>query len=177
MGGQGVADLRLDLPDGAPGRLSVESDLDGISLAIPALGWRLGEGTTGALEAEVLLGPAPDVPNSTSQAPGLQMTGRGTLRPGGGLARLTWSGLRVGTWLDVAGALVGRGQGVPPAIEIDGGRLTLTDAPNSAGQSSATGRAPTVRLNRVDIAPDLALTDVTGSFEAGGGLGANSRRA
>jgi hypothetical protein len=172
MGGQGVADLRLDLPDGAPGTLSIESDLDGLSLSIPALGWRLGQEATGLLEAEVRLGPEPVVPVLNLQAPGLQMTGRGTLRPGGGMARLSVERLRVGTWLDVAGALVSRGQGVPPAIEIDGGRLTLTDAPQLGGaQSSATGTVPlTVRLNRVDIAPDLALTDVTGSFDAAGGL-------
>jgi hypothetical protein len=49
------------------------------------------------------------------------------------MARLSVERLRVGTWLDVAGALVGRGQGVPPAVEIDGGRLTLTDAPQLGG--------------------------------------------
>jgi hypothetical protein len=41
--------------------------------------------------------------------------------------------LRLGSWLDVAGALVGRGAGVSPAVEIDGGRLSLRDAPNLGG--------------------------------------------
>jgi hypothetical protein len=169
LGGQGVADLRLDLPDGAPGRLRVESDLDGISLAIPELGWQLGGGTTGALEAEVLLGPAPDIPELNLAAPGLQMTAGARLRPGGGLARLDVERLRVGTWLDVAGALVGRGQGVPPAIEVNGGRLTLTDAPRLGGGGG--GSTPiSVRLNRVDVAADIALTDLSGDFEASGGL-------
>jgi hypothetical protein len=53
MSGQGAADLRLDLTDGAPGRLRVDSDLDGLALSIPALGWRMGPGATGALEVEV----------------------------------------------------------------------------------------------------------------------------
>jgi hypothetical protein len=59
MSGQGAADLRLDLPDGAPGRLRVESDLDGLALSIPALGWRMGREATGALEVEATLGPRP----------------------------------------------------------------------------------------------------------------------
>jgi hypothetical protein len=41
------------------------------------------------------------------------MTGRASVREGGGLDRLTVERLRVGSWLDVAGALVGRGAGSP----------------------------------------------------------------
>jgi hypothetical protein len=173
MSGQGAAELRLDLTDGAPGRLRVDSDLDGLALSIPALGWRMGPGATGALEVEVLLGETPEVTVLNLAGPGLQMTGRASLREGGGLDRLTVERLRLGSWLDVAGALVGRGAGVSPAVEIDGGRLSLRDAPNLGGGGTppATGPLPvTARLNRLELGPDLALTDLSGSFEAGAGL-------
>jgi hypothetical protein len=178
MSGQGAADLRLDLSDGSPGRLRVDSDLDGLALSIPALGWRMGPGATGALEVEVTLGETPEVTVLNLAGPGLSMTGRASLRAGGGLGRLGVERLRLGSWLDVAGALVGRGAGVSPAVEIDGGRLSLSDAPElGGGAPSATGPVPvTVRLNRLELGSDLALTDVTGSFEAGGGWRANSRR-
>jgi hypothetical protein len=67
LSGQGAADLRLDLPDGAPGRLSARSDLDGISLAIPALGWQLGGATTGTLEVEACWDPRPKSRRSPSK--------------------------------------------------------------------------------------------------------------
>ena len=49
MDGQGAADLRLDLPDGVPGTLRATSDLAGIALSVPALGWQLGQAATGTL--------------------------------------------------------------------------------------------------------------------------------
>jgi hypothetical protein len=110
MGGQGVADLRLDLPDGRPGTLRVESDLDGLSLD-PRAWLALGQEATGALEAEVLLGPTPVVPVLNLRRAGSADDRARDACPGGGLARLTVERLRVGTWLDVAGALVGRGAG------------------------------------------------------------------
>jgi hypothetical protein len=86
----------------------------------------------------------------------------------------------VGTWLDVAGALVGRGQGVPPAIEIDGGRLTLTDAPQLGGgaQSSATGTVPlTVRLNRRGHRARSRADRCHRQFRRGAGSGGRIRGA
>jgi len=171
--GQGAADLRLDLPDGAPGTLRATSDLAGLALSVPALGWQLGRAATGTLEAEIALGPNAEITALALEGPGLQMTGRATLRPeGGGLDRLSVERLRAGTWLDVAGALVGRGAGVPPAIEIDGGRVSLADAPALDGAAGApVAPVPvTARLNRVELGADLALTDVTGRFDAGAGL-------
>jgi len=173
MDGQGAADLRLDLPDGVPGTLRATSDFAGIALSVPALGWQLGRAATGALEAEIALGPNAEVTALTLEGPGLQMEGRATLRPGGGgLDRLSVERLRAGTWLDVAGALVGRGAGVPPAIEIEGGRVSLDDAPALDGAANApvTTVPVTARLNRVELGADLALTDVTGTFDAGAGI-------
>lgn len=133
----------------------------------------MGPEATGLLETVVALGPEPEVTMLNLAGSGLQMTGRASLRDGGGLGRLTVERLRVGTWLDVAGALVGRGTGVPPAIEVNGGRLTLSDAPDlgATGTAPSTGPIPlTARLNRLELGSDLALTDVRGTFDASAGL-------
>jgi hypothetical protein len=170
LSGRGQADLRLDLADGEAARLTATSDLAGLALSIPALGWRLGEGATGQLRAEMRLGPAPQVTALDLSAAGLELDGRATLAPGGGLARLTADRLRVGGWLDVAGALVGQGAGAPPAVEIAGGRLSLEGAPSLGGGAGGETGPLRVRLDRLEIARGLALTDLTGEFGTSGGL-------
>jgi hypothetical protein len=111
--GQGAADIRLDLPDGAPGRLTAETDLAGLALSVPELGWRMGPEATGRLEAEITLGPAPEVTLLRLEGPGLQHGRAGAIRPeGGGLDRLAVSRLRVGgpgsTWRGAGRARAGR---------------------------------------------------------------------
>jgi hypothetical protein len=169
MSGQGVAELRLEMAAGEAPQLEVESDLEGLSLAVPALGWRLGAGQTGRLAASLRLGPDPEVTGIALDAPGLELEGQATLAAGGGLGRLTAGRLRAGGWLDVSGALVGQGQGVPPAIEITGGTVDLRNMPSMGGGNGASGPL-TVRLDRLEVSRDLALTDLSGRFTTAGGL-------
>jgi hypothetical protein len=169
LSGRGEADLRLDLADGEPARLTATSDLAGVALAIPALGWRSGEGATGQLRAEMRLGPSPEVTALGLAASGLELDGRATLAPGGGLARLTADRLRVGDWLDVSGVLVGRRAGTPPDVEITGGRVSLPGAPSLGGGDGRDSGLLSVRLDRFEIARGLALTGLTGAFTTSGG--------
>lgn len=170
LSGQGAADVALDLRPDAPPRLTVRSDLDGSVLAIPALGWRLGAGQTGDLRAEIRLGPDPAVTALAIEAGGLTLDGRVALLDGGGLDRLVATRFRLGTWLDVEGALIGRG-GEAPAIEITGGVLDLRSAPTfeSGGGPAASGPL-TVALERLQIADGIALTGVRADLQTGGGL-------
>jgi hypothetical protein len=172
LSGRGALDLRLDFVDGAPPRLAVESDLAGLSLAIPALGWRSGAAETGRFAAEIGLGEAPQVRRLALAASGLEAEGAAALRPGGGLADLRLDRLQLGTWLDVSGALTSRGEGVPPAIEVTGGRVSLADAPNITGDGGgATAPVPLdLRLDRLELSEQLALTDMRGVFETGAAL-------
>ncbi|MDG4649178.1 AsmA-like C-terminal region-containing protein [Roseibacterium sp. SDUM158017] len=169
LSGRGAVSVSVALPDGAPPRLELSSNLDGIALSIPALGWRLEPDETGRLQAALRLGSDPEVTSLSLAVPGFDLRGRVSLLPGGGLSRLTAERLVVGDWLDVGGALVGRGPDVPPAVEITGGRLTLGRMPpqNAPGEG---GGPLNVRLDRLEISSGIALTDLTGSFVTGGGL-------
>lgn len=171
LSGRGAADLRLDLADGAAPRLSLDSDLSGLALAIPALGWRSGTAETGRFAAEMRLGDAPEITRLALSAPGLEAEGRASLQPGGGLAELSLRRLEVGTWLDVSGALTSRGAGVPPAIAVTGGRVSLDGAPPMSGGSGGAAPVPLdLRLDRLELSDQLALTDIAGVFETGGAL-------
>ncbi|WP_025312646.1 DUF3971 domain-containing protein [Roseicyclus elongatus] len=84
MAGQGMADLDLVLgAAGTPPRLSLRSDLSGLAMAIPALGWRLAPDRTGDLRAEIRLGPEPEVTDLRLEAGGLTLQGGVRLAAGG----------------------------------------------------------------------------------------------
>jgi hypothetical protein len=173
LSGQGDLDLRMELVDGAPPRLVVESDLSGVALAIPALGWASGASETGRFEAAMRLGPAPEVTRLSLSAPGLEAEGRAALVPGGGLAELRLDRFALGTWLDVAGTVTPQGPGAPPAIDITGGRVALAGAPPISRTDGASGGAPlplALRLDRLEISDRLALNGLLGVFSAGARL-------
>lgn len=170
LGGQTRADIDLTLPPGEPGLLRLRSDLAGLTLAIPELGWRLGRETTGALEAEIMLGPDPAIPALTLEAGGLSLSGRVDLTPDGGLTRLVADRLRIGSWLDVAGSLSPRGAGAAPAIRVTGGTVDLRRMPELGSGGGGASAPIDLTLDRVQIVDGIALTDVQAEIIEGPGL-------
>ncbi|MEM8728372.1 MAG: AsmA-like C-terminal region-containing protein [Pseudomonadota bacterium] len=168
VSGQGWGDITLDLGGGAPPRLALRSDLDGVALAVPPLGWRLSRGRTGVFEAEIALGPQPTVERLALSGAGLDLSGRVLTRPGGGFDRAVFDRLQLGGWLNVSGTLIGRGAGQTPAIEVSGGGLNLAQA--QFGQGGAAGGPLKVTLDRLQIAEGLALTNLRGDLTTRGGL-------
>ena len=61
VSGQGRAGVEIDLQKGAPGKLRLTSDLAGIGLTLPEVGWTKGQGGKGRLTADVTLGAVPSV--------------------------------------------------------------------------------------------------------------------
>ncbi|MBF9036259.1 hypothetical protein HKCCE2091_18605 [Rhodobacterales bacterium HKCCE2091] len=165
VSGAGGADFTLEIPREEPPRLSLASDLSGIGLAPPGLGWRLGTEATGAFEADVVLGAAPDVPRLALTAPGFALEGSVALAEGGGLRSLDFSRLEIGAWADLRGALVGQGAGVAPRVRIDGGTIDLRRLPAQSGGSG--GSAIAARLDRLQIADNIALTGLTADLAPG----------
>ncbi len=162
--GQGQADYALALRPGQAPELSVSSDLTGLTLAIPQLGWRKPEQVAGRLDLTATLGPAARVDAIALNAASLQGTGAISIRDGGGLDRLDLAQLRLGNWLDVTGQLIGRGTAAPD-IRITGGRLDLRGLPD--GQSSGSGGAgPPLQIanTRLQISETLALHGFSGQF-------------
>ncbi|QBY00989.1 hypothetical protein E2K80_09810 [Rhodophyticola sp. CCM32] len=171
--GSAGADFVLDLGAGdSPPDLVLTSDLSGLGLRLAPLSWSASQGQTGRLAATVRLGATPGVTSLELAVAGLDLQGSVSLRDSGGLDRLTATRFRLGNWLDVTGALVGRGAGRAPSVEITGGSFDLRQAPSlgGAGRSGAGSGPFSVRLDRVQIAEGLALRSVTADMTTTGGL-------
>ncbi|MCP1168849.1 DUF3971 domain-containing protein, partial [Limimaricola sp. ASW11-118] len=167
--GRGQGRVAMRLPKGAPPQVTLTSELAGIGLSIPALGWSVAQGTTGRLEVEGVLGDLPHVDRIALDAGGLSARGALTLRPGGGLERASFSQLRLSDWLDVAVDLVGRGPGETVGVEITGGALDLRRAGFGKG-GGGEGGPIALALDRLRVTDAVALTDLRGDFSTRGGF-------
>ncbi|MGI3164486.1 DUF3971 domain-containing protein [Pseudooceanicola sp. 200-1SW] len=161
------ADLTLELPRDAPMRFAVESDLAGLGLSLPSLGWSLSQAATGLARAEGQMGPAGvTVDRLRLEGPGLTLSGALSATPEGQLEALRLERLAVGRWLDVGARLTPRGAGQAPALTLTGGRVDLARMPDLP---QGGGAAPLdVALDRLQITDTLAVTNLRGSLSAGG---------
>lgn len=174
--GQSEATLGLDLPDGAAAQLVLRSDLSGAGLALPPLGWRQADDQAGRFEAVIQLGPEPAVTRLELALGGLELTGRVALGSDGRFDRLTADRFRLGRWLDVTGALIGRGAGRSPAIEITGGTLDLRGAPQAGGgRAVGEGGTITATLDRLQVTEGIAISPLLADLTSQGGLSGQFR--
>ena len=164
--------LQVDLQRGAPPRFVLTSDLRGLGIALPAVGWAKPAGSSGALRVEGTLGAVPTISRLSISGGGLQAEGRVVLRGGGGLDRAVFSSVRIGDWLNAAVTLRGRGAGQPPGIEIGGGTLDLRRARfGGGGGGGGQGGGPlSVVLDRLVVTECIALTGFRGTFTNDAGL-------
>ncbi|MBD3787896.1 MAG: hypothetical protein IE922_13185, partial [Sphingomonadales bacterium] len=171
VAGSGWGHLRLDLREGqAPGYF-FESDLKGLGLKIPEIGWSKAAATKGNVKLTGRLGSPPTVEALSLTAPGLAASGDLTLGPAG-LERARLSSLSIGSWFKGALDLVGRG-GRAPDIELKGGRLDLgkmTAGSSGPPGGGAGGSRISGRLDRVQITDTIALQGFSGSFTTRGGV-------
>jgi hypothetical protein len=158
--GRTEADFQLSLDRGRPPRLSVVSDLAGLGLSIPALGWSLPAASRGRLEAELTLGETPDVPRLDISGNGLTLEGAVQISDERQFERLEISRLSVSDWLDVSGALVARGPGQTPEVVISGGTADLRGLPTGSGGSGGQSLPLNIRLDRFEITDSIFLTDL-----------------
>jgi len=171
VGGAGTAQLRVDLPRGAPPAFTIRSDLRGVRMTLPEVSWRKGANTPGLLEVSGRFGTPARVDSLIIDAPGLDARGSVTLNADATLERVRFDALNVGNWLRVPLDLVGRGAGRPVQVVLRGGSLDLRRAEFGASQSGAAGGPPMqVVLDRLQISDTIALTNMRGQFKTGGGL-------
>ncbi len=169
LDGRGRGEIEISLPPGAAPRFALGSDLAGVGLAIPSLGWTLPRGAGGRFDVAGQLGPVPRIDKLSLEAGGLSASGRLSLRPGGGLDRAEFDRVRLGGWLDVPAVLVGRGPGATVGIEVGGGTLDLRRADFGAG-GGGDGGPMAVALDRLQVTKDIALTGFRGDFSSAGGF-------
>lgn len=180
ISGQTPATFEIDLPEGAPPVLRLTSDLTGLGLAIPAVGWAKPDPVAGALEAVVTLGEAPDVTSLSLRAPGLRADDIDlSLTADRRFAGLRVPALRIGDWLEAPVSVVPRAGSATPAVTVEGGAIDIraldlergfgASAGDSAGGGG--GGSTPVRLtpNRVIISDGIALSDFVGEVGPQGG--------
>ncbi len=171
--GAGTADFTLGIGAGEPPKLSASSDLSGVALAIPELGWRKPASSTGTLTADATLGSELSVDALSLDAAGLRTRASISFRDGA-FDRVRFSTFEIGNWLAVPAELIARGSAVPD-IRVLGGVLNLGQSTFGDGGGSGGGPGPKldINLDRLQVTETVALTGLNGAFQTTGGLTGN----
>ncbi len=169
--GAGAAQIAVELPAGQPALLTLSTDLLGLGLGIPALGWSKAAGQSGQLDLVAKLGTLPEVTGLQFAGAGLAAEGSITLRPEGGLEKAQFDRVQLDEWLDVGLSLTGRGQGRAVAVSIQSGAVDMRRlAVRRAGANTAEDGPLTAQLDRLTISDGIALTGFAGEFSSKGGF-------
>ncbi|RPE71210.1 AsmA-like protein [Pacificibacter maritimus] len=156
---QGRMDVALQL--GQDPAFDISSDLEGLSLSLPAIGYSKLKDWSGDFRITGTAGAQPKVTDLSLSFAGLSAeNGSVTLKPDGGLDRLRFDDVQVGAWLDSSVTLLGRGKGKPVSVQVKGGRLSLHKSPLaqvSGGASTQSSGPIEIVLDQLDVTKDLSL--------------------
>ncbi len=176
VSGAGKGDVVIDLQRGRDARLVLTSQLRGVGLSLPELGWTKPAPGAGTLEVTARLGKLGRVDQLRLQASGLTVEGTVDLRPSGGLDVARLSQVELDDWLDAEVVLTGQGAGQSPAISVTGGRVDMrrmTFASGKGGEGGGSGGEIPVRLDRLTVSDSIDLTSFSGRFQRSGGFRGN----
>jgi hypothetical protein len=165
VGGAGTADVRLTLPPGAPPAFSLASDLSGLTIRLPGLGWSKAASAAGSLDVSGTLGDVPAIDRIAFDAAGISAEGRISLDAAGELDRVTFDRVQIGRWFDAPVTLIGRGPVSPVGVEVGGGVMDLSKA--TFADTGEAGGPVDLRLDRLRITEALSLTDLRGNLAEG----------
>ena len=169
--GRGV--FRIDMKRGSAPRFKLTSNLSGMALSVPQIGWSIGQKTRGTLEVAGRLGDPIEVSQLALTAPGLRTSGRLELGAGGRFVAARFDRVRAGDWLDAPVTLRGRGAGQSPEVVVSGGTVDLsqTEIGEGSGSGASSGGGPMeVTLDRLKISDGISLTGFRGQFSTARGM-------
>lgn len=170
--GAGSAQFTLGIGGGQPLRLEAQSDLQGVRLSLPELGWVKPEATTGRLVIGATLGAGGRVDRLEIDAAGLRARGAVSFREDRSFDKAQFTTFELADWLAVPVDLIGRA-GRAPDIAVLGGRMDLraaTFGETSGSGGAGAGPALNVSLDRLQVTDTMALTGMRGTFTTSGGL-------
>ncbi|MFP4328327.1 MAG: DUF3971 domain-containing protein, partial [Paracoccaceae bacterium] len=173
VSGTGRARVEIALTRGAPPGFALTSDLSGLRLRLPQIGWSLAAGGTGTLDVTGRLSSPPRIDRVALAAAGLSAEGRIELDAGGAFRLAAFDRVQAGDWLDAPVTLRARGPGETPAVEVTGGRIDLRTMPDRGASAGAQtgGAAPlTLALDSLVLSEGIRLTGFEGDFDRGEGL-------
>ena len=161
VSGRGKGTLSVAFPPNAPPAYTLTSDLIGLAVGVPAVGWSKGPTTAGALRVEGTLGDVPTVDVLEISGGGLEARGRVLMNDDGTLQSAVFEQLQIGDWFDAPLTLRGGGAGAPLAVEVAGGSLDLRAARFGSGSNSYNAPV-TLALDSLQITEGIALTGFRG---------------
>jgi hypothetical protein len=165
--GRGMVDLALARD--APVQFALTSDLAGLGLRLPELDWALARAETGRLDVAGVLGKPPRIDALALEAGGLRLSGGEVrLSEAGALDVARFSSVALGDWLDAGVAIVGRGAGEAPRIEVTGGTVDLRRGGPGEGGGGEGGPLSLV-LDELRISDGIALTGFKAALDTRGG--------
>lgn len=167
--GRGEVDLTLKRGEGTD--FTLTSSLEGVGLAIPQIGWRKPEEAQGRLRVTGVLGEDRSIDEVSLSAAGLDAAGTVKLRDDQ-FEEARFGRVTIDSWLDVPLRIVSRGQGRAPRIELNGGRIDLSQTTLGTGGSGATddGSPIEARLDTLKISDGIELNQFRGEFGTTGGF-------
>lgn len=169
--GKARAQFSLELRNGQPPAFRVTSDLAGMQLVVPALGWTKPADAKGRFLIEGALGPKPEISKIEVEGSGLKAVGAIRLSEEGRLQGMRLSELKVGSWLDTSAVLTMQDTDSPPALSLQGGRLDMRGVPQgTAGNAGVAGGPVSATLDRLLLSDGIAITGFRGNFTRAGGL-------
>ncbi len=168
LNGAGIGEVEIGFPRGEQPEFVLRSDLRGLGLSLPQVGWTKAADTGGAFVAEGVLGTVPQVRRIALETPGLEAVGAITLLEDGSLDRARFDQVRIGTWFEGPVDIVGRGAAAVVGVEVRGGRLDLTEA--QFGDSGGPGGPISATLAELQVMDGLVLTDLRSEIDASAGL-------
>lgn len=169
--GNGQASIKLDLIADQPAQMVLTTDLRGLGLSLPALGWTKPVQQGGRLELTALLGKVPIINSLSFEGAGLKAEGNISLRDEGGLGAASFDRVQLDDWLDVKVTLEGRGEGRAVGVNILSGEVDLRRLAVTPRQGNDGTDGPlSVRLDRLTVSDGIALTKFDGDFSSVGGF-------
>ncbi|MBV1902718.1 MAG: hypothetical protein KUG58_03675 [Marinosulfonomonas sp.] len=174
VSGVGRGEYTIDLAKDQRPRFVLNSDLQGIAISVPPIGWSKSTSSTGQLKVAGSLGKIPVVEDLELSAPGLSATGGSlTLNDDGTMGRTSFEALKVGAWLDAPVVLSGRGAGTSPGVTVSGGTIDIRETSfggGGGGTSSGAGGPISLAMDRVIVSEGISLTEFVGDFSGSEGF-------
>jgi hypothetical protein len=169
VSGTGRAEINIVLAKGQSPDLSLRSDLKGVAMSIPALGWNKRRDATGALSVGVELSDVPKIKDLRVEAAGLSTTGAVTLTDNGAFESARFAPLRIAGRFNSDVVISSRGRGRPVQIALNGGELDVRKFGVSGGGGGA-GPLVKLALDRLIISDSIALHNFRADFQNSKGL-------
>jgi hypothetical protein len=175
VSGRGLGRLTLALGKEDRKAFSLSSNLKGVGLSVPQIGWSFPQAQSGTFEINGELSSPPKIESVSLSAEGLSAKGQIRLTEAGELDRVNLTALKVGNWLESSVLLTGRGAGKAPAVSVTGGWIDLRKTSFGGESGSNSGKAEgdgpiTLSLDKLIVSEGITLTNFAGRFETAKGF-------